>query len=98
VYRVTLPPDLVKTYDVFHVSILRKHIINLDAIMEYKLLGIQEGLTYVEEPVKIVDKKEQVLCTKTTPMVKVPWHNHGVKEASWEAEQDMWSCYPYFFK
>jgi hypothetical protein len=32
----------------------------------------------VEEPVKIVDKKEQVLRTKTIPIVKVLWCNHGV--------------------
>jgi hypothetical protein len=30
-------------------------------IVENELLEIQEGLIYVEEPVKIVDKKEQVL-------------------------------------
>ena len=50
--------------------------------MEYEPLEIYEGLTYVEEPVKIVDKKDQVLRTKTIPIVKVLWHNHGVEEAS----------------
>jgi hypothetical protein len=35
-------------------------------------LKIQEELTYVEELVKIVDKKEQVLRAKTIPIVKVP--------------------------
>jgi hypothetical protein len=35
----------------------------------------------VEESVKIMDKKEQVLCTKTIPIVKVLWRNHGVEEA-----------------
>jgi hypothetical protein len=38
--------------------------------VEYEPLEIQEGLTYVEEPVRIVDK-EQVLRTKTIPIVKV---------------------------
>ena len=38
---------------------------------------------------KTVDKKEQVLRTKMIPIVKVLWRNHGVEEASWEAEQDM---------
>jgi hypothetical protein len=81
-YRTTLPPDLVGTHDIFHVSMLRKYIANPNVLMEYELLEIQEGLTYVEEPVKIVDKKEQVLRTKTIPIVKVLWRNHGVKEAS----------------
>jgi hypothetical protein len=30
---------------------------------------------------KIVDKKEQVLRTKTIPIVKVLWHNHEVEKA-----------------
>jgi hypothetical protein len=55
--RIALPLDLVRTHDVFHVSMLRKYIANLDVIVEYELLEIQEGLTYIEELVKIVDKK-----------------------------------------
>jgi predicted Zn-dependent protease len=89
---------LIGTHDVFHMSMLRKYIANPDIIVEYELLEIQEGLTYVEESVKIVDKMEQVLRTKTTPVVKVLWHNHGVEEASWEAEHDIRSCYPHLFE
>jgi hypothetical protein len=51
----------------------------------------------MEEPVRIVDKKEQVLHNKTIPIVKVLWRNHGV-EASWEVEHDMWSRYPHLFE
>jgi hypothetical protein len=39
-YRIALPPDLVGTHDVFHVSMLRKYIANLDVIVEYKPLEI----------------------------------------------------------
>jgi hypothetical protein len=84
-------------HDVFHVSMLRKYIANPDVIVEYELLEIQEGLTYMEEPVRIVDKKEQVLHNKTIRIVKVLWRNHGV-EASWEVEHDMWSRYPHLFE
>jgi hypothetical protein len=82
-YRIGLPPNLVGTYDIFHMSMLRKYIANPDIIVEYESLKIEEGLTYVEEPVKIVDEKEQVLRTKMIPIVKVLWRNHGVEEASW---------------
>jgi hypothetical protein len=50
---------------------LRRYIANPDEVMEYEPLKIQEGLTYVEEPVKIMDRKEQVLRTKMIPIVKV---------------------------
>ena len=97
-YRVALHLDLVRTFDIFHISILRKYIANIDIIVKYEPLEIQEGLTYVEELVKIVEKKEQVLCTKMIPIVKVLWHNHRVEETSWEVEQDMQSRYPHLFE
>jgi hypothetical protein len=53
-----LTPDLVGTHDIFHVSMLRKYIANPNVVVEYEPLEIQEGLTYVEEPVKIMDRKE----------------------------------------
>ena len=81
-YRIALPPNLVGTHDILHVSMLRKYIANPDVIVEYEPLEIQEGLTNVEEPVKIVDRKDQVLRTKMIPTVKVLWHNLGVEEAS----------------
>jgi hypothetical protein len=97
-YRIALPQDLIGTHDIFHVSMLRKYIANLDVNVEYEPLKIHEGLTYVEEPMKIVDKKEQVLRTKTIPIVKVLWRNHGVEEALWEAENDMRSRYPHLIE
>jgi hypothetical protein len=63
-YRIALPPNLVRTHDVFHVSMQRKCIANPNVIVEYEPLEIYEGLTYVEEPVKIVDKKKKVLRTR----------------------------------
>jgi hypothetical protein len=63
--------DLVGTHDIFYVSMLRKCIVNPGVVMEYEPLEIYDGLTYVEEPVKIMDRKEQVLHTKTIPIVKV---------------------------
>jgi hypothetical protein len=44
-YRIALSPDLVKTHDVFHVSMLRKYIGNPNVIVEYELLEIPDGLT-----------------------------------------------------
>ena len=46
-------------------------------------------MTYVYKPLKILDKKEKVLKTKTIPMLKVLWTNHAVEEATREMESDM---------
>ena len=39
-YRIALPLDLVRTHDIFHVSMLRKYIANPDVIVEYEPLEI----------------------------------------------------------
>ncbi len=88
-YRVDLPLDLAGTHDVFHVSMLLKYIPNLGLVVKYEPLGIEDELTYEEKPIKILDRKELVLWTKTIPIVKVLWHNHGVEEAPQEVEQDI---------
>ncbi|XP_059434632.1 uncharacterized protein LOC132167638 [Corylus avellana] len=82
-YRVALSLDLVRTHDIFHMSMLWKYIANPDAIVEYESLGIQVGLTYVEEPMKIMDKKKQVLRTKTIPIVKL-FEDNVVPVNGWE--------------
>jgi hypothetical protein len=41
-YRVALPADLAGMHDVFHVSMLKKYIPNLDLIIAYEPLKIQE--------------------------------------------------------
>ena len=97
-YRIALPPDLARMHDIFHISMLKKYITNPNVVVEYEQLKIQERLTYMKEPVKIMDKKEQVLRTKMIPIIKVLWHNHKVEEASWEAEHDMRSSYPHLFE
>jgi hypothetical protein len=53
---------------------------------------------YIEEPMKIVNQKEQVLHTKMIPIVKALWHYHGVDEASWEVKQDKRNHYPHLFE
>jgi hypothetical protein len=69
-------------HDVFHISMLKKYIVNPDHVIEYEPQQIQEDLTYDEMPIHILDRKEQLLCTKRIPIVKVLWRNHGVEEAS----------------
>ena len=66
-------------------------------MIEYEPLQIQENLSYEEIPIKILDRKEQVLRTKTIPLVKVLWRNHSTKEATWEVEEEIRQKYPNLF-
>ena len=53
-------------------------------VIEYEPLVVHENLTYEEKPVRILDRKEQVLRNRVIPLVKVLWRNHAVEEATWE--------------
>ena len=83
-YRVALPPALSGVHNVFHVSMLRKYVPDPTHVIDYEPLQLQENLTYTEEPLRIVERKEQVLRNRTIPLVKVVWNNHAISEASWE--------------
>ena len=96
-YRLELPSYLDHIHDVFHVSMLRKYIPDLSHVLTEQPVEIQENLTYKEEPVQILDHREQVLCNKTIPLVKVLWRSHMVEEATWEPEAQMRRHYPQLF-
>ena len=96
-YRFELPSDLDRIHDVFHVSILRKYIPDPSHVLIEQPVEIQENLMYEQEPVQILDRREQVLHNKTIPLVKVLWRSHRVEEATWEPEVQMRRHYPQLF-
>ncbi|KAK4400632.1 hypothetical protein Sango_1169300 [Sesamum angolense] len=60
-------------------------------------IEVSEGLTYVEEPIEILDRSIKKLRNKEIPMVKVRWSYHSPREATWEVEGNMREKYPYLF-
>ena len=96
-YRLELSSDLDRIHDVFHVSMLRKYIPDPSHVLTEKPVEIQENLTYEEESVQILDRREQVLRNKTIQLVKVLWKSHTVEEATWELEAQMCRHYPQLF-
>ena len=96
-YRLSLPAELSRLHDVFHVSNLRKYLADPSHVLAAVELEIQDDLSYAEHPLRIVDRKEQVLRSKVIHWVKVIWSNHGAEEATWEGEEDMRSRYPHLF-
>ena len=96
-YQLELPFDLDRIHDVFHVSMLRKYIPDPSHVLTEQPVEIQENLTYEEEPVQILDRREQVMRNKTIPLVKVLWRSHTVEEATWEPEAQMRRHYPQLF-
>ena len=46
---------------------------------------------------QLLDRKVKELRNKQIPLVKILWKNHGVKEATWEVEEEMQRKYPELF-
>ena len=76
---------------------LRKYVYDSSHVLKDLFVYIEENLTYEEQPVGILDRKDQVLRIKTIPLVKVLWRNQLYEEATWEKDEDMRAQYPHLF-
>ena len=54
-YHLALPPSLSRVHDVFHVSMLRKYIIDPSHVLDYSGLQLDDRLTLKEYPMCILD-------------------------------------------
>ena len=69
----------------------------LTHVVDYEQVDLQPDLSYIEQPVEIMDRKEQVLRNKVIGLVKVLWQNHNVEESTWELESTMQEKYTHLF-
>ena len=96
-YKLELPSHLGGMHNVFHISRLKKYNPDPQHVLVTEEIQLHDDLTYKEEPVEILDRKEKELRTKTVPLVKVLWQYHDVREATWETEKKMRELYPRLF-
>ena len=96
-YRLALPPTLQGIHDVFHVSQLRRYIPDPEHIISYQPLQLKENLTYVEEPIQILERQDHILRNRKIPFVKVLWRHHKTADATLEPELEMQKKYPQLF-
>ena len=60
-YQLALPLILANVHNVFHVSMLRKYVLDPQHIIEYQILGVMKDASYNELPVFVLEQKERVL-------------------------------------
>ncbi|XP_057548982.1 uncharacterized protein LOC130827319 [Amaranthus tricolor] len=97
-YRLTLPMNLAKVHNVFHVSQLRKYVHDPSYIIQPETIELDETLTFEEKPIKILDTKTRCNRNKEIKLVKILWTNQQTEEATWETEVDMKKRYPKLFE
>ncbi|KAL8121324.1 hypothetical protein AgCh_018164 [Apium graveolens] len=96
-YELALPPHMQHIHNVFHVSMLKRYSPDSNHVIEYDPIEIQPDLSFVEQPVQILDKKERVLRNKFVSLVRVLWRNPKVEESTRELESEMQSKYLHLF-
>ncbi|GKE98598.1 putative reverse transcriptase domain-containing protein, partial [Tanacetum coccineum] len=80
-YRLKLPQELSCVHDTFHVSNLKKCLVEpLDEI------EIDENLRFVEEPIEIVERDVKKLKRRRITLFKVRWNSRQGVEYTWERE------------
>ncbi|XP_070010748.1 uncharacterized protein [Nicotiana sylvestris] len=97
-YKLELPPEMSLVHPVFHVSNLKKVVGDPSNIVPVETIEVNEEFSYEEIPVAIFDRQVRKLRNKETSSVKVLWQNQKVKEATWEAEEEMKNNYPHLFQ
>jgi hypothetical protein len=96
-YRLELPLNLSGVHDVFHVSQLKKCLRVPKEQAPLEGLDVQEDLTYIEHPVKILGTSERITRNKKIKMCRVQWSHHTEDEATWEREDELRKTYPDLF-
>ena len=97
-YRLALPPSMSGVHEVFHVFMLRKYTPDPAHAVDWGQIKVDTDGTFEEEPVCILDSRDQVLRRKTVRLVRVLWRHCGVEESTWEREDTMRATYPFLFR
>jgi hypothetical protein len=96
-YQLELPDHLADVHDVFHVSQLKKCRRVPEEQLPMEELSVQDDLTYIEYPIKILDTLTRVTRNKVIKMCKVQWSHHSEDEATWEREEELRVDFPHLF-
>ncbi|XP_017647649.1 uncharacterized protein LOC108487807 [Gossypium arboreum] len=63
-----------------------RYRLDLSHIVFVEEIDVRPALTFEEEPIQILDRDIKVFRGNSIPLVKIPWRNHGTKEATWKLE------------
>ncbi|XP_071738078.1 uncharacterized protein [Rutidosis leptorrhynchoides] len=73
-YRLKLPQELSEIHDTFHVSNLKKCLVDEDLVIPLEELRIDYKLRFFEEPIEIIDREVKRLKKSNISIVRVRWN------------------------
>lgn len=96
-YRVALPPLLANLHDVFHVSQLRRYIVDPSYVVQVDDVQVRDNLTIETSPTRIEDRELKQLCGREISLVKVAWGGPAGGNVTWELESQTRDSYTELF-
>ncbi|GKF97467.1 hypothetical protein Tco_0293288 [Tanacetum coccineum] len=87
-YTLELPEELKGIHSTFHVSNLKKFLVEGDIIVPMDEIQVDDKLHMIEEPVEVVDREVKRLKQSRIP---------NVKEFTWERGDQIKKKYPHLF-
>nr|AAN04995.1 retrotransposon protein, putative, Ty3-gypsy sub-class [Oryza sativa Japonica Group] len=96
-YQLELPSNMLGIHNVFHVSQLKKCLRVPEEQASPDHIEIQEDLTYVEKPTRILETSERRTRNKVIRFCKVQCSHHSEEEATWEREDELKATHPHLF-
>ncbi|GJT51506.1 putative reverse transcriptase domain-containing protein [Tanacetum coccineum] len=96
-YRIELPDQLSRVHSTFHVSNLKKCLVDEPLAIPLDEIQIDDKLNFIEEMVKIMDREVKRLNQSRIPIVKVRWNSIRGPEFTWERKDQMKKKYPHLF-
>nr|GEZ15390.1 putative reverse transcriptase domain-containing protein [Tanacetum cinerariifolium] len=96
-YRLRLPEDLNSMHDTFHVLNLKRCLEDANLHVPLDEIKVDKTLSFVEEPVEIMDQKIKKLKGRKIALMKVRWISKHGHEFTCEHEEQMRIKYPRLF-
>ena len=72
-YCLDLPNELSHIHSMFHVSQLRKCLMDDSTTVSLEDIQVDDRINYIERSVSILDQKMKTLSNKVVELVKVQW-------------------------
>ena len=90
-YELTLPTELDRIHNVFHV--IFSYIDKTNQVIQPDEIKLERDLTFMEKLTKIKARQVCQLRSKEIPMLKVIWKYQDFEAPTWENEATMKECY-----
>nr|GEV60138.1 putative reverse transcriptase domain-containing protein [Tanacetum cinerariifolium] len=88
-YRLDLPEELNGVHDTFHVSNLKKCLVDPTLQVPLDEIRVDAELNFVEDPMEILEREFKKLKWSRIAIVKVRWNSKRGPEFMWEHKDQM---------